>query len=550
MKKRMRLTLGRQLGLGFGIVLALTVMSAVLTYVKMNAMREKQDRAFTETLAKPLGEMADSFESLLQKSQEDLDQGTHSLNVRLVATALVNLAIGVFVAVYMSRRIAARLQRLTLMIQDIAEGEGDVTKRLEASEGFSDDELGEVSRLFNLFMDKLQEILRGVVGHTSSLATASHQLVEASEQITINSGEAAAQASSVSEATQQVTRNLQGLSTGAGEMKLTIQSIAANANKAATLAASAVSATQVANSTVAKLGQSGAEIGVVMKVITAIAQQTNLLALNATIEAARAGEAGKGFAVVANEVKELAKQTAAATEDISRKIAAIQTDTRGAVTAIGTVSGVIDEINDISATIAAAVEQQSATTEEMTRNTTEAASGAGNIAVNIGGAAQAAEATSARAKESQKAAQELASIAAELSALMRQFKIERQDTRIDISVPVLLAAIDIKGQPLEQEVSTINVSRRGALLRGIRGKIQLGSHVSLTRSQKVEKFLVAWVGNDNTPGAGQIGVSALDPATSFWSDVIQAQARDEQDGEDGNRSKKGPAKAKARAVGA
>ncbi len=398
MKKPLRLTLGRQLGLGFGIVLSLMVMSAVLTYLKLDAMREKQDRAFTETLAKPLGEMADSFESLLQKSQEDLDKGAHSLNVRLVATALVELAIGIFVAVCLSRRIAARLKRLTHMIQDIAEGEGDVTKRLEAAEGFSDDELGEVSRLFNLFMDKLQEILRGVAGHTSKLATASQQLLEASEQITINSSEAATQAGSVSQDTQQVTRNLQSLSTGAGEMKLTIQSIAANANKAATLASSAVNATQVANSTVAKLGQSGAEIGVVIKVITAIAQQTNLLALNATIEAARAGEAGKGFAVVANEVKELAKQTATATEDISRKIAAIQTDTRSAVTAIGTVSGVIDEINDISSTIAAAVEQQSATTEEMTRNTTEAASVAGNIAVSIGGAAQAAAGTSARAQ--------------------------------------------------------------------------------------------------------------------------------------------------------
>ena len=156
---------------------------------------------------------------------------------------------------------------------------------------------------------------------------------------------------------------------------------------------------------------SSAEIGEVIKVITSIAQQTNLLALNATIEAARAGEAGKGFAVVANEVKELAKQTAKATEDISRKITAIQTDTQGAVEAIGTISGVINQISDISGTIATAVEEQSATTNEMTRNVADAAKGSGEITHNIAGVAEAAQGTSPSAQESQKAANHLAEMA-------------------------------------------------------------------------------------------------------------------------------------------
>jgi methyl-accepting chemotaxis protein len=190
------------------------------------------------------------------------------------------------------------------------------------------------------------------------------------------------------------------------------------------VASRAVETVQAANATVAKLGASSAEIGAVIKVITSIAQQTNLLALNATIEAARAGEAGKGFAVVANEVKELAKQTAKATEDISQKITAIQQDTKGAVEAIGSISGVITQVNEISGTIATAVEEQSATTNEMTRNVAEAAKGAGEISHNIEGVAQAAQGTSTSAQESQKAADELAQMAEQLRGLVGQFNID------------------------------------------------------------------------------------------------------------------------------
>jgi methyl-accepting chemotaxis protein len=436
--------------------------------------------------------------------------------------SLLMLSIG---SAALVRSITRSLERLRQMIQNIAEGEGDVTKRLEVADAFGNDELGEVSRLLNLFLDKLQEMLRGVSAHTNKLAVASAQLLDASAQITINSGETAVQSSSVSDATQQVTQNLRSLSTGAGEMTLTIESIAWNTNEAAKVAACAVDAAQTANASVAKLGISSAEIGVVIKVITSIAEQTNLLALNATIEAARAGEAGKGFAVVANEVKELAKQTADATKNISGKITAIQLDTNGAVLAIGTVSGVIHQINNISSTIAAAVEEQSATTTEMTRNATEAVSSATNISVNIEGVARAADGTRSRAQQSEKAAQELASIAKQISTLMRQFKIERGDRRVEISLPVILTATDISDKPLQQQVRTVDISRAGAHLAGIRGRLRPGDKVSLACGNRAEQFQIAWVGKENTSTADQIGVSAVDPATTFWNQVNEIRSQ-------------------------
>ena len=198
-----------------------------------------------------------------------------------------------------------------------------------------------------------------------ALSSASQELTAVSQQMASNAEETAAQANVASAAAEQVSMNVATVSTAAEEMGSSIKEIAKNANEAAKVATAAVKVAEKTNTTVAKLGESSVEIGNVIKVITSIAQQTNLLALNATIEAARAGEAGKGFAVVANEVKELAKQTAKATEDISRKIEAIQGDTKGAVEAIAQIGKIINQINDIQNTIASAVEEQTATTGEI-----------------------------------------------------------------------------------------------------------------------------------------------------------------------------------------
>jgi methyl-accepting chemotaxis protein len=490
-------------------------------------MIEKANPAF-EQLLRAISENQDRLSQALDDQATQTKARTRHIQFVVYVFVTATLILMCLGSMALVRTISQSLARLTRMIQDIAEGDGDVTKRLDIAGNFGNDELSRVGRLFNLFMDKLQGLLRGVATRTRQLASASQQLLEASQQITANSGQTAGQAKAVSSVTQQVSQNLQGLSTGAGEMTSTIQSIAVSANQAAKLASTAVNTAQEANSTVAKLGHSSVEIGVVIKVITSIAQQTNLLALNATIEAARAGEAGKGFAVVANEVKELAKQTAKATGDISRKISAIQGDAKGAVDAIGTISSVINQINEISGTIAVAVEEQSATTNEMTANADEAANGAREISENIGGVAQAADGTLVRAQESERAAQELAGIAAELSGLMAQFRIERRDSRISVVIPVRLTARDVSGQTFDQEVTTANISREGCLLKGVHRKIERGARITIFRANKQEEFMAVWTGEANTPMAGQMGISTIDPRSTFWDDVLKQYPTSEQ----------------------
>jgi methyl-accepting chemotaxis protein len=331
---------------------------------------------------------------------------------------LTSLSIaGVFVAARLVvRGIVSPLEQAVAGLRRLASA--DLTGHVEVR---GEDEVARLATSFNMAVDDMSGLVHSLRESATTLASSSEELSATSTQMGASAEETSVQANAVSAAAEQVSANVNTVAASTEEMSASIREIAANANEAADVATQAVGTAEGATRTVSKLGTSSAEIGEVIKVITEIAEQTNLLALNATIEAARAGEAGKGFAVVANEVKELAKETAAATEDIGQRIVAIQGDARAAVVAIEEISDVIARISDIQNTIASAVEEQTTTTNEITRHVTEAATGANEIAASITGVAQAAHDTSSGAASTQVSARDLAELADELNRSVMRF---------------------------------------------------------------------------------------------------------------------------------
>ncbi|MBP7934636.1 MAG: HAMP domain-containing protein [Phycisphaerae bacterium] len=372
--------------------------------------------------------------------------GSRKVATVVVGVSLVAAVMVVISALVVSRRIARPVRNAVSVLQEMSQG--DFTKRVEIS---GNDEIADLGRALDTTSDTLRHTVQGIRDHAQTLAKSSSALTAVADTLASGAEETTAQSTTVAAAAEEMSANMSTIAGSSEQMSANVKTVAAaveemtasiaevarNAEQAANIAENAAKLATTSNQNISQLGSAADEIGKVIGVIQDIAEQTNLLALNATIEAARAGDAGKGFAVVATEVKELAKQTAEATEDIRRRIEAIQSSTGGAVQSIGEITQVIHKVNEVSRTIASAVEEQSITTKEIAQNVAQtanasttvsegvnqSATASREISKNMTGVDTAARQTAEGAAQTQTAGQELATLADQLQALVGRFKV-------------------------------------------------------------------------------------------------------------------------------
>ena len=430
---------------------------AVLAEISQNTA-ESRERAILLSL----GETSHKFEKMrdqldklteinLANAQRASDQAEATYRTAmslLVGSIAAGIIIGIIITLVVNRAIVGPINAAILNLKDIAEGEGDLTKRLDDK---SSDEVGELAKWFNTFIIKLQGIIKQIADNSKGVSTNSNRLSEISRNLLSNSDDTSERASNVAASSEQMSANLSSVAaameesatnanmvaTAAEEMSATINEIAENAEKARGVSIDAVNQAHEASKDMAELGKAADKIGKVTETITEISEQTNLLALNATIEAARAGEAGKGFAVVANEIKELAKQTAHATLDIKTLIEDVQSTTKSTGEGINRISDVISGVNETVGSIATAVEEQTATTREIAENIAQTSEGiqevnenvnqsssvASEITENIAEVSAAAQNISNNSKEVEDNARELLKSSSHLNEIVGSFKI-------------------------------------------------------------------------------------------------------------------------------